>query len=481
VTDSVLTPAIREVVGRLDRADVLVGIPSSRSAAMTASVVRAAQAGLVLSFPDLRPVLVQTVEGSADGTPEVTVETESGDYVEQILLVRPRNAVRRLSIRQPQVDGVSGKGAAVRTILEVAAALDVEALVLLDSDPRSIVPEWIELLAGPILKGRYDFVSPRYARHKYDGAITNTVTYPLTGALYGQRIRQPGGGDFGLSAKLVRHYLGVMDAWTHDVSGLGIDAWLTTEAVTGGFAICEARLGAKMRDPKDVGADLAPAFREVMTTVLQLAVRHSDEWHHVETSQAVPGYGFERLAEAPPIRMDPVWLLGQFEAGATEFRETWTATLAPGTAAAVLGLAVTATGVGISARDWLNLDRGADIGRLDTATLANAMSTFHFPDDVWARVVYDAIVAAGSGDRPLSEIVAGLVPIWFGRVASLVVEARRAGTDEAEALVERQALVFEALKPELLRRWPAAKHDRTPTQRTALAADNGSGPIRRSA
>ena len=41
--------------------------------------------------------------------------------------------------------------------------LGVEALVVVDSDLRSIVPEWIELLAGPILKGGFDFVAPLYS------------------------------------------------------------------------------------------------------------------------------------------------------------------------------------------------------------------------------------------------------------------------------------------------------------------------------
>ena len=52
---------------------------------------------------------------------------------------------------------------------------------------------------GPILKGGYDFVAPLYARYKYDGTITNTVTY-RSRALYGHRIRQPIGGDFGVAA-----------------------------------------------------------------------------------------------------------------------------------------------------------------------------------------------------------------------------------------------------------------------------------------
>ena len=141
--------------------------------------------------------------GRPTARPRVVVETEPPDYVEQILLVRPTNRLQRVSLTYPEIDGVGGKGAALRTIFEIADALEVQALVVVDSDLRSIVPEWIELLAGPILKGGYDFVAPLYARYKYDGTITNTVTYPLTRALYGHRIRQPIGGDFGVSGDLV--------------------------------------------------------------------------------------------------------------------------------------------------------------------------------------------------------------------------------------------------------------------------------------
>ena len=69
----------------------MVGIPSFKNAATIGYVVRAAQAGLVQYFPDLRPVLVNSDAGSPDGTGRVVVETEPPDYVEQILLVRPTN------------------------------------------------------------------------------------------------------------------------------------------------------------------------------------------------------------------------------------------------------------------------------------------------------------------------------------------------------------------------------------------------------
>ena len=89
----------------------------------------------------------------------------------------------------------------------------------------------------------------------------------MTRALYGLRIRQPIGGDFGVSGDLVRHYL-EQDDWDADVSKFGIDIWMTTKAITGGFAVCQTRLGAKVHDPKDPGADLGPMFSQVVATLL---------------------------------------------------------------------------------------------------------------------------------------------------------------------------------------------------------------------
>src|ERR687892_1157040 len=177
---SALPEALRDEVAKLGSADIMVGIPSFKNAQTIGYVVRAAQAGLVQYFPDLKPVVVNSDAGSPDGTQRVVVETEPPEYVEQILLVRPTNRLDRVSLTYPDIEGVGGKGAALRTIFEMAAALDVEALVVVDSDLRSIVPEWIELLAGPIVKGGYDYVAPLYARYKYDGTITNNIAYPLT-------------------------------------------------------------------------------------------------------------------------------------------------------------------------------------------------------------------------------------------------------------------------------------------------------------
>jgi len=447
----VLTPAVREEIARLERADIMVGIPSFKNATTIGYVVRAAQAGLVQYFPDLRPVVVNSDAGSPDGTGRVVVETEPPDYVERILLVRPTNKLSRVSLTYPEIDGTGGKGAALRTIFEMAAALEVQALVVVDSDLRSIGPEWIELLAGPILKGGYDFVAPLYARHKHDGTITNNVTYPLTRALYGLRIRQPIGGDFGVSGDLVRHYLGE-GHWTPEVSKFGIDIWMTTLALGGGFAVCQARLGAKVHDPKDPGADLGPMFRQVVTTILRLAVANEDRWKKVRGSHDVPAYGFERVVDPPPLEINVLRLLSEFNAGALTLGATWTEMLAEETAGAIVALAEEAGSIAEHARATLDVDApGAE--RPTTAAMAAAAAGFAFPDGIWAKVIYDLVITARDQPDRLEAFVTALVPVYFGRVASAVIENRELSTERAEESVERQAREFERLKPYLVNRW----------------------------
>ncbi len=459
-----LTPDVREQIARLGHADIMVGIPSFKNAATIGYVVRAAQAGLVQYFPDLIPVVVNSDAGSPDGTGRVVIETEPPDYIEQILLVRPSHKLERVSLTYPEIDGVGGKGAALRTIFEIAAALEVQALVVVDSDLRSIVPEWIELLAGPILKGGYDFVAPLYARYKYDGTITNTVTYPLTRALYGHRIRQPIGGDFGVSGDLVRHYL-TLDDWTTDVSKFGIDIWMTTSALAGGFAVCQTRLGAKIHDPKDPGSDLGPMFRQVVGTILRLATKHVDHWLEIKGSHDVPAYGFERVIDPPPLEVNTLRLLSEFHAGSLTLVDTWRTMLAPATVETVLELAAEAGRLGDAAQGRLGI--GGDVASTTATTLqmAEAVSAFHFPDDLWARIVYDLVVAARYPQRPLETMVAALVPIYFGRVGSFVIENRNITTEQAEERVERQAREFELLKPYLIERWNAT--ERGPTENGA--------------
>lgn len=92
----------------------------------------------------------------------------------------------------------------------------------MDSDLRSITPEWTELLLEPVYEEGFDYVAPIYARPKFDGTITNGIVYPLMRPLYGNRVRQPIAGDFGFSGNLAKFYL-TKEIGDTDVGRLGID------------------------------------------------------------------------------------------------------------------------------------------------------------------------------------------------------------------------------------------------------------------
>jgi glycosyltransferase involved in cell wall biosynthesis len=414
-------------VRRIGDADLMVGIPSFGNADTIGYVVRAATAGMVQYFPDLKPVLVNSDGGSPDNTPRVAVSTESPDYLEKIILVSPRHKLQRIAVTY---QGTSGKGTAVHALLEVARELKVKAMVMVDSDLRSIVPEWIELLAGPILKGGYDFVAPLYARYKYDGTITNNISYPLTRALYGARIRQPIGGDFAVSGDLVTRYLET-DTFDDLTARFGIDVWMTHTAINEGFAVCQARLGAKIHDAKDPASDLGPMFRQVVGTLFRLAGHYEDRWLRVRGSHAIPEYGFERVVAPEEIKVNHAKLVDSFETARLSQQDAWASMLAEEQLDRVMGI--------------------------DCDTPAE----FHFPAELWIRCLYDTLVAFNAPGADRQKILAALTPLYFGRTAGFITETLEMTTLQAERVIDAQARQFEELKPYLVGRWRAMRRAAT--------------------
>ena len=67
------------------------------------------------------------------------------------------------------------------------------------------------------------------------------------------------------------------------------------------------------------------------------------------------------------------------------------------------------------------------------------------------------MICARSAEPPIESLVAALVPIYFGRVGSFIIENRHQTTEQAEDRVERQAREFELLKPYLVERWQSRR------------------------
>lgn len=410
---------VRSRVEEIGEADILVGIPSYNNARTIAHVVKAVHAGLAKYFSDYKAVLVNSDGGSKDGTPELVANTTL-ENLETILIDHPVFPINKIVTNYT---GIPGKGSAFRLIFMLAEQLHTKACCVVDSDLRSITPEWIELLIDPILEHGFEYVAPLYRRHKYDGTITNSIVYPITRALYGKRIRQPIGGEFGFSGRLASHYLS-KDVWDTDVARYGIDIWMTTTAICDGFKVCQSYLGAKIHDAKDPGADLSAMFTQVVGSVFDLMETYVQVWTEVQGSEPVPTFGFPYEVGLEPVRVNTERMISNFALGVRELRSIWEPVLGEET-----------------------------FERLTACLAVEDLREFRFPEELWVKCVYDFAVAHHRHVWPRDQLLTSMIPLYLGRTASFVLETEASDADDVEAKIEGLCQLYESMKPSLIEKW----------------------------
>ncbi|MGB3093676.1 MAG: glycosyltransferase [Candidatus Zixiibacteriota bacterium] len=415
---STLSKEVRKQIQEIGDVDVLVGIPSYNSARTISHVVRAVSAGLAKYFPKHRTLLINSDGGSADGTQEVVKQTTLDD-LDVLLMEHPVYPVHKIVTPH---HGMPGKGNAFKTIFKIASALNAKACAVVDSDLRSITPEWIELLIEPILFHGHDFVAPYYKRHKYDGTITNSIVYPLTRALYAKRIRQPIGGDFGFSGRLAQHYL-AKRVYDTDVARFGIDIWMTTTAVADGFKVCQSFLGAKLHQAKDPEADLSEMLAQVIGTVFHLMEVYHPVWSEAAGSEAVKEFGFKFDVGLEPIRVNLERMVDSFGQGLSNLSPIWRKMLSPDL--------------------MVQLEEVASHHVVD----------FHLPDAAWVKIVYDFALAYRHRVMARTHILKSLTPLYLGWIASFVNQTMESDAGEVEEKLEALCQEFEKQKTYLLANW----------------------------
>lgn len=374
---------------------IVVGISTRNCADTIRGVIETVDAGLTKFFPDKRGLIVVSDGFSTDATRDVASGTQTQS--EKIVVTE---------------EGDVGKGSAIRTIFNVAQEHGAAAVALVDGDLTSIRPDWIDRLVSPIIGGK-DLTVPYYLRYRYDGVITNQIAYPLTNVLFGLGVRQPIGGEYGLSGALIERLL------RHPLfpSKFGIDIFITLVSGAEGMNLVEAVLGVKEHESTKQYADpeelLVPMFYQVVGTLFQLIDHYHSFIERVEGIRHV-----ERLGEIPPVQphrltVDREGIYQQFHAKYDEF---------------VRGKAVFLNELRLDLEAVYSLD----------------LSEFSFPLDLWVRAVYLAI-GAFSADHDLKALDA-LRVLWQGRFLSLVSETEEMSDDEAEAYIQGQLQAFQALR-----------------------------------
>jgi glycosyltransferase involved in cell wall biosynthesis len=425
-TLQVLADHLSHDIETIRGAQILCGIPCYNSQATVAHVVRAIETGLRRYYPDIPSAIVILDSHSSDRTVEAGLSATTAHDQANLLIPRDAPMPARLVTR---LEGTRGKGNALRPLFTLAWATGARACATFDSDIRSIQPAWVEHLLGPVLEYGWDHVTPMYVRHRHDGTITNSIAYPLTASLYGMRIRQPIGGDFGFSGRLASFWAEQDDVWTTEVARFGIDIWMTTSALAGGdFGVCQARLGSKIHDAKDPGRHLGPMFRQVVGTLFRLGGRYAHRWRRVDRIELPPVFGFPYTTGTDDVPVDCEGLIEKFARAVRDYDPVLRSALSPDTFAGVEAAAA--------------------------ADLRPAL--FDFPVQLWIDVVFDLMVAVNANEVDERDALDAMIGLYFARTASFVREAAADAQDEAEARIDSYPDLYLARKDVLRERWSAA-------------------------
>jgi glycosyltransferase involved in cell wall biosynthesis len=407
---SALRENVHMWVKKIKNVDLLVGIPCFNNEDTIGFVVEQVSKGLADYFPHLRSAVFVSDGGSLDNTRENAYQAATADAVQ-----------KRVTIYR----GMPGKGSSVRAVCEVATLLGVKAVAIVDSDLRSITPEWVKLLLEPILSRVAGLVVPYYRRHKFDGTITNHIVYPMTRALYGVEVRQPIGGDFGFGPELASFYMGE-DVWDTDVARFGIDIWMTTCAINEGYRIAQTYLGNKIHDAKDPAADLGPMFQQVIGTLFYLMGKYKDNWSRDNPLRVVPvNNKREQDAELEPVPVSLNKLHSEFVEGFDHFLPMF--------------------------RQILSTDNMKRLEQIHQSWQRNREEPLDA--ELWCKIIYDFACVYHLWRRNRRRLVDMMTPLYFGRTKSYCAQVMHMDDDEAEAVVQNQAAVFAKHKSYLIQRY----------------------------
>ena len=403
-------------IHEVDAADILVGIPTYNNADTIRPLMKAAQNG-VLQFSTYKAVIMQADGGSDDSTVQSAREA-LGNWPNLIQVSYPLYPVHRLVASSL---AIPGRDSAFQTIFATAERLGVQACCIIEPGIETVTADWIGSLVQPVLESGFDFVAPQYLRHRYEGTLTNGILYPLVRALFGKQIRQPLGRDFGFSGAFVRHCLSDK-SWTREIGRYAVDVCTTLEAILGGFKICQALLG-----PRPVKTDQLPDLKTILTetvgSLLGQVELTAEHWHRVRGSEPVPAFGLRFDSEPEDSAIDVKPMIEKFRLGFVNLQEIWGLILPPATLL-----------------ELKKMSRQTDEG-------------FHFPDEFWARTIYDFAVAYRLRTIGRDQLMGALTPLYLAWAASFILSVRGLRQRDVAARIEHLCKTYETEKPYVISRW----------------------------
>lgn len=300
---------------------------------------------------------------------------------------------------------------------ELAQKHEARNVLLLGPESGSLSPAALRQLTSSVIAGSVDLALPHYQLPSNAGLLNSAILYPLTRALFATRARYPLAIDMGLSLRMAERLAAAGRRFT-SLGQSDALVWPIAEAVVAGSTIGEFEIGIR--------ALPQPADPDIRTILAQVA---SSLFADIEQKAAY----WQRPRRLPPSRVpmpptvsvdgssDVASMVEGFRLAYSNLLEIWALVLPP--------------------QSLLGLKR---LSALDPAK-------FHLPENLWARIVYDFVVAYRLRTINRGHLLGALIPLYLAWVAGHI-NVTRTGADP-ERHIESVAAAFDADKPYLVSRW----------------------------
>jgi hypothetical protein len=300
---------------------------------------------------------------------------------------------------------------------QLASKNKARAILMLSPESGSLASSAIRALANAVLTAPTDLAVPCYDLPPHAGLVNSAILYPLTRALFASRVRFPLADALGLSLRMVQSLANAARRFTAINQGER-PLWPVNEATVAGFAIEQFNVGACVQP---AGPDLNTILPLVAGSLFSDIKAKAAFWQRFRPLSPTDKFASMPLEPSADTVVDVTPMLSAFHLAFSNLNEIWSLVLPPTSL--------------------------LELKRLST-TSAEA---FQMPESLWARIVYDFLLAYRLRTMNRGHLLGALIPLYLAWVASHI-NITASGTDP-ERHIEAVAAAFEADKTYIVSRW----------------------------
>jgi hypothetical protein len=370
-------------------------------AAMTPEQVESILGKLTASFPE-EEMLIASPDATSDAPPSDSCTSF------RVIAAPPTNAFWTLTATD------------FANAYQLADKNKARAILMLGPESSSLGLSAFRDLTNAILTASTDLAVPCYDLPPHTGLVTSSILYPLTRALFASCVRSPLTVDLGLSLRMAERLASAAHRFTSLNQGEAI-LWPINEASVAGFTIEQVQVGPRAQ-PQPAGTtdlnSILPLLTEALFSDITAKAAFWQRYRPLPSARK-----FIPIPQLPSsdASSEITPMLQAFRLAYSNLQDIWGLVLPP---SSLLGLKRLAATDG---------------------------AAFIMPESLWARIVYDFLIAYRLRTINRGHLFGALIPLYLAWVASHI-NITTSGINP-EDHIETVAAAFEVDKPYLVARW----------------------------